>query len=189
MKKLLLIFITVFTFNTANTSVFGAQSYDDIIDRFYYVNEELTSYYFEKGEYKKVIEICKCFIELSLIIDDSDFTDDIYSIITQSYERLFGLDLNDSEDLKKLVKICPNDSFVLARLAFDYANYEEYDKALEYAKKALELDNKNVLAFIAIVGAYGEMGNIDKAKEYLEKILEMYPDFTFIKEEFESLYD
>ena len=54
------------------------------------------------------------------------------------------------------------------------AHYElaEYKKAIEYQKKAVEIDPEHAFAWLAMAGAYGQLGERIKVDECQEKAAE-----------------
>jgi tetratricopeptide (TPR) repeat protein len=72
-----------------------------------------------------------------------------------------------------IYKIFPEDS--LNRMATDYNNIGEYDKAIELLKKAIELNPDYVFAYRELGRAYLQQKRIDEALEVLQKVVRLKP--------------
>lgn len=57
----------------------------------------------------------------------------------------------------------------------------ELEKAFQYAKKALEIDPKNLHALDTMASIQMEMGNVDSAKNLYQKLVDLSPDDGFSK--------
>ncbi|RKZ31158.1 hypothetical protein DRQ33_07275 [bacterium] len=63
-------------------------------------------------------------------------------------------------------------NFVLGNL---YLQNEEYDKAKDYLRYALELDPDNYDAYISLINSYFESGEVDFAMDLLEEYVKRFP--------------
>jgi len=59
-----------------------------------------------------------------------------------------------------------------------YSTRQDYETAIEYFKKAIELKPDYAKAYYNMAGAYGNNRNYDKAIEYFEKTVELRPDYA-----------
>ena len=62
-------------------------------------------------------------------------------------------------------------------LSQNYIEMSDFDAAIEYARKATELDPKNAAAWNNLGNAFLSKGDSDKAIEYLSKATELNPKF------------
>jgi len=73
-------------------------------------------------------------------------------------------------------------------ISYDVMNYQnmgrahstkrDYEAAIEYFKKAIELKPDYAKAYYNMAGAYGNNQDYDKAIEYFEKTIELRPDYA-----------
>lgn len=68
-----------------------------------------------------------------------------------------------------------------------YAKLGNTAKAFENAQLALQLDETNIKALFRRGQAYLEMGDIDRARQDLEKVKEKLPNDPLVKKEIEKL--
>lgn len=90
------------------------------------------------------------------------------------------------KNVKQAVEMEPKNSFALSSLGITYFNTpEEYgggiDKAVEMLDKAIASDRGNVEAYIWLSRCYIKKGEIDKAKGFLRKALDVEPQNRWAK--------
>ena len=132
--------------------------------------------YEQNKDYKKAKEIYKKIIKI-----DNSFKD--------AYDRLAQIyyDEGNYKEAEKVIKDLLKNYFFFSKI--EKSKYYVYladilkqqgklKEGLNYLKKALEIDpnNPNINFYIAVY--YDEMGNWDKAREYLEKAIRLKPDFA-----------
>ena len=85
------------------------------------------------------------------------------------------------EDNEMAILYSPNDSikydFILNRGAY-YEMKRDFQKAYEDYVTVLKFDSVNQAALTNIATVLDELGKADKAIEYLEKVIRLYPDFV-----------
>lgn len=85
------------------------------------------------------------------------------------------------ELIEKAVRIAPDNAAYLDSYGWVFYRLEEYDKALEFLKKAVTLGNDPVI-FDHLGDAYRAVGDLDSARVWWRKALELEPDNEPIKE-------
>lgn len=87
------------------------------------------------------------------------------------------LTLNEHEGALQLIKyIKSNSQYYLEALnitAFCYLRLKKYEKELETAQKMLKIEQNNINALCYLSDAYFKIGNIQKAKEIADKIIDL----------------
>lgn len=79
--------------------------------------------------------------------------------------------------LKKTIELEPKNPYLYDNLADIYIMYNEYKKAEEVNKKAIELDKSFADAYYWIAGLYAyHIKDKDKAKYYFAKAIELQPE-------------
>ena len=77
---------------------------------------------------------------------------EVSSKVTEEYEELFNEILNESDlnkrikKYKELLEIFPDNDIILNNIGASYINLKEWDQALIYLNKSIELNNSNALA-------------------------------------------
>jgi tetratricopeptide (TPR) repeat protein len=94
------------------------------------------------------------------------------------FGNILGMQMKPEESLiyfDKSIRINPNNSNVWLGLGISHGqifskteNQDQLDKAIEYLKKSIQLDSKNVLAYGQLTGAYSFFIEKDSALKYLE---------------------
>jgi tetratricopeptide (TPR) repeat protein len=72
---------------------------------------------------------------------------------------------------QEALKINPKSKTALKDIGVTYANKKQYNKALEYFNKSLEIDPNDEECFQFISGMYKMVGDTIKARQYLEKAM------------------
>lgn len=72
--------------------------------------------------------------------------------------------------LKALAQAHPEVGLINRRIAEIYINQNDFETAIAYLEKALELDKEDVTAKIWLGLGYFEIGNEEKAKTYLKSL-------------------
>ncbi len=57
-----------------------------------------------------------------------------------------------------------------------HENFQEQRKVIEYYKKVISVDPKNYYAWCEMALAYNMLGELEKAKDCLQKALELNPE-------------
>ncbi|MDC1203390.1 tetratricopeptide repeat protein [Crocinitomicaceae bacterium] len=82
-------------------------------------------------------------------------------------------------DLEKSISLNPSDIYNYIWLGELYYEIEDYAKSIEISLKGLEVDKNDIsgleLLYETISDSYYDMGNIDKALEYIDKHLSLSP--------------
>jgi len=79
--------------------------------------------------------------------------------------------------LEKAIQINPEMSELYSNLGLQYRHKEQHEKAIECFNKALQI--KPIPTTYAMMGGcYGELKQLEKAKKYIKKAIEMKPDFA-----------
>lgn len=71
----------------------------------------------------------------------------------------------------------------------DYLQKADFKTALSMFEKAIEADPNNTSAYLNASNCYINMGNMDKAKDYSEKVLTLLPDSAFAHFNLALAYD
>jgi tetratricopeptide (TPR) repeat protein len=66
------------------------------------------------------------------------------------------------------------------RKGLSLAKIEDYEEALKYFDKAIELDPNNLLAWISKANALTEWGNEEEAKACVEKVKAIDPNYPLL---------
>ncbi len=104
---------------------------------------------------------------------------EIQRIIAQSYFYL-GRDTKANLFLEKLTKQYPNDLQLSYFKAVNFIKRKQLDKALIYIQKCIEnpdLQQKHFLFYFLISKVYLQKNENQKALDFINKSLELYPDF------------
>lgn len=128
--------------------------------------------YHKKQEYEKAIKLYKQAIDL--MPESSMFAS--YNLIVG--DILFEMQKYDEaiKAYQDLVKSLPNHSQGWTQLGACYLFLKNYKKAAELLDKSIAMDSNDYLQFYYGGLAHSQLGNVRKAKEYLTKALEMYPE-------------
>ena len=94
------------------------------------------------------------------------------------FGNILGMQMKPEESLTyfdKSIKINPNNSNVWLGLGISHGqiffktkNQDQLDKTIEYLKKSIQLDSKNVLAYAQLTASYSYFMEKDSALKYLE---------------------
>ncbi len=97
-----------------------------------------------------------------------------------------GQRLEYAKDLiEKAVQISPENAAYLDSYGWVFYRLEEYDKALEHLKKAVTLENDPVI-FDHLGDAYKATGDLDSARVWWRKALDLEPDNDTIKQKLDD---
>jgi len=144
----------------------------------------LSDYYFQKNDtlhtYQSLTEAQQLFHQLNQRINEANVTGDIgdyYSVFYQNYDKAISyynqslklLNANENKDLWM-------DGY--RKISLAYYHYEKYDKAFEFAQKAIKVTDTSNLAFVQInyyLLTYVYMGLKDfkKAEASFDKYVEL----------------
>ena len=142
----------------------------------YEIIRDLVFYLSEAGQFQDVITLCK-----DIQIVQMDFEIDIWNVLGYAYLRTGDLE-KAKETYIKAVSIDDEDSTVLGNFGkvhlsiFQKTNdLYSHKKALEFLKKAVEIDPANASAFDSLGIAYLLAGDLDNAIFYWEKVFKLSP--------------
>ena len=80
---------------------------------------------------------------------------------------------NRLDVLRQLVERNPKDSFALYGLAMEYAQREEYEKAIEQFRTLSEVNPNYSYAYFHAGRVLAKMGRIEEARQWYEKGIEV----------------
>jgi tetratricopeptide (TPR) repeat protein len=81
--------------------------------------------------------------------------------------------------LKKAIRLNPiAPSWYLYNLAASYCSIGQYEKAIEWAKKAVQSPDSNIFSHIILTECYGMAGRKEEAKAEAKKVLKVDPNFS-----------
>lgn len=78
---------------------------------------------------------------------------------------------------KSAIEVCPN-SKMYANFGQVYAARKSYKLALKYNLIAHRMDSANVFTIVHLGNAYRHLGDIDSSIEFLERSVELAPEFA-----------
>jgi len=81
-----------------------------------------------------------------------------------------------------------NDNKGYFEYGFAYYQFKEFDKAIDYFKKALEKNPKDITSLKNTANSYKELGEYEKSEEYFKKIVEIDSTRADIYIEIATLY-
>lgn len=113
--------------------------------------------YFERGEYQKAIESYNKYIHL--------YPEHLKSIYNRgrAYEEI-GEYEKALEDFRHVLRKNPENISAILSLANDfYVRKKDYENTIFYADKALDLNEKNALAYVLRGRANQKLGNVNQA--------------------------
>ena len=111
---------------------------------------------------------------LTSIVDSSSTNKDTrYYYELGNHYASEGDYIKAAESFTKSIELGNNNEDASVNLANCYGMLKQYDKALSVANQLLLRNPKNKLALKNISVIYNLMGDINKSKEYLEKIREI----------------
>jgi len=100
----------------------------------------------------------------------------VFSVITYSQSKVYKDPIKFWE---YAVESNPDKAMFHRRLGINYAQiHGQYDKGIEYAKKALEIDPKDANSFIDLGYYYTVKGNLSYAIKMTKKAIEIEPNLT-----------
>ena len=126
--------------------------------------ENLACEYYRKREYEKSIEL------FNECIEKGGNNDDSYLMIALSYVKLNQKD----KALNTLKKTKDKENYFFNHLRV-YEALEEYEKAIEYGDRLLELDSENTFALILMSNMYDEMDDSERSMFYLNELANIRP--------------
>ncbi len=92
-------------------------------------------------------------------------------MLNSAHQSLKALELYDS-----ILKIDPNRIDILLGSTFSYYNLNDLDKAEEYTKTILDLDQNNEEANFNLGAIAAARGNKEKAREYWNNVIKQFPN-------------
>lgn len=81
-------------------------------------------------------------------------------------------------DLNEALRIDDKTDFPLVSLGFYYAQIKDYNKSVEYYKKAIEKDSTKASNYFDTAASYAAMGDYDSAEKYNDMGLTYEPEFS-----------
>ncbi len=131
--------------------------------------ENLAFEYYNKKEYEKSIELFnKC-------IENGSTRDDSYMMIALSYVKL-----NNPEKALEIIKDTKDKENYLLNHFLVYKELEEYDKAIAYGDKLLELNPENTLALHHMSDIYDKLDDEERSLFYFTEMSTLYPEIKSI---------
>ena len=119
-------------------------------------------------EYKLAIKYKPDYAKAHLNLGDQYFNKTLYDEAIKEYE----IALNYNQDDLDMV-----DLYGILGLLYNHPK-ENYDKSIEYYKKALNIQPENEIIYINIGIVYDDKGDYSKAIEYYQKAIEINPDYA-----------
>ena len=127
--------------------------------------ENLACDYYNKKEYEKSIELFnKC-------IENGEARDDSYMMIALAYVKL-----NHPEKALEIIKETKDKENYLLNHFILFKELEEYDKAIEYGDKLLELNPENTLALHHMSDIYEELDDDERSMFYFNEMTNVIPE-------------
>ena len=143
---------------------------------------ELANFYKENEYYKESIKYYS--LALKVISQDHSLIPKILYRRGSSYERLGDWE-NAEKDLLDSLKILPNQPHVLNYLGYSWIDKGiNLDKGLEMIKKAVSLTENDGYIIDSLGWAYYAKKNYFKAKNFLEKAVELLPSDPIINDHY-----
>lgn len=92
------------------------------------------------------------------------------------YERLGAIDKAEA-DLRHILEVAPNDARALNALGYMLSNHSSrYEEALKYIKRALQAQPEDPAVMDSMGWVLYRLGNLDKARGYLQRAYQIFPD-------------
>lgn len=127
--------------------------------------ENLACDYYTKREYEKSIELFnKC-------IENGSDNDDSYLMIALAYLKLNQKD----KALNTLEKTKDKENYFFNHMRI-YEELKDYDNAIEFGERLLELDSENTFALILMSNMYDEMDDSERSIFYLNELSNIRPE-------------
>ncbi|MCK4358417.1 MAG: tetratricopeptide repeat protein [Candidatus Cloacimonetes bacterium] len=120
------------------------------------------------GEYKLAIKYKPDYAKAHLNLGGQYFNKTLYDEAIKEYEIALNY---TQDDLDKV------DLYGRLGLLYNHPK-ENYDKSIEYYKKALNIQPENEIIYINIGTVYDDKGDYSKAIEYYQKAIEINPDYA-----------
>lgn len=142
--------------------------------------ERLGVSYMRAGRYRDALDLWDSALEAHP--DDPVF-------LFHRGEALIGLAREDDaiESLKHATEEAPNLQVAFYTLAQVHAKREEWDQAASYAASAVEIERTDADARFLYATALSETGDADAAREQLEIVKSMIPEYPGIEEALDAL--
>jgi len=93
-----------------------------------------------------------------------------------SYSNTYDYD-KSIDYINKAICLKPENPSLYSNLGLQYRHLQQYEKAIECFNKSLSL-REDATAYAMLGGCYGEMKNLQKAKEMIYKALKINPNFA-----------
>ncbi len=141
--------------------------YPEMADQLFAAEGQLL---YEAGEYRAALAL------YDNALSEAPDEDDLLYGRSIVYEKLGRVD--DAEaDLRTMLAQDANDPRALNALGYLLTNHgTRYDEALEYIAQALESDPDNPAILDSMGWVQYRLGNLDRARHYLERAYQAYPD-------------
>ncbi|MGB5107570.1 MAG: tetratricopeptide repeat protein [Candidatus Zixiibacteriota bacterium] len=91
-------------------------------------------------------------------------------------------------NLKKAIELKPDEKGLWYRLALDLYNRTNYQEAIPWFEKRIEVDSTHFQSYQYIAFSYIKMSDNTKAVEYLEKMYKLKPDSPFVLKTLATTY-
>ena len=132
--------------------------------------EELAKLYFFNQEYDKCIELYKEFIK--------DYKETDWSNYFIAFSYLYNDDIDKAFDYLDRVKDEENH---LKFMRMAYQELEDYEKAIEYGDKLLEINPEDQSTLTAMTNAYSAIGDEDRSSFYFDELCNLEPHLSSFK--------
>jgi len=70
--------------------------------------------------------------------------------------------------LERLLKVYPDDSFARTKLAYEYFQYNLYDKVIEHCQAAIRNGDRTYYPYSYLASAYEALGQLEKARDVID---------------------
>jgi tetratricopeptide (TPR) repeat protein len=128
----------------------------------------------DKGKYQKAVEYLLASVKI-----DEDYAS-AYNELGYAYDKLDRISLA-LDNYLKAYNLNPKIATYAANVAsvyFAVSDYEDLDKALEYYKKSVDIDDKNAKSNYRIGWILNDKAKYIEAKSYLNRAVEIDPSYS-----------
>jgi len=156
----------------------------DLADELY---ETIVKIYFLRNEEEKAFEyalkIMVSRLDAEELAEKSADIAEIYHFELKNYEKAI-------EYYKKAIELEPDDATLHNNLGFAYIKRQDWDKALECAKKIIDLKEslEPAYAYHIMAISYAGKKEYDKSLEYYDKSIEYFKNFLTYESDVAEMY-
>ncbi len=143
---------------------------------------DIANFYKNSKKYEQAIKYYTLII--NKLEDDNEVTADLLYRRGGSYERLKDF-TNADNDLKKSLRIIPNEAYVLNYLAYSWLerNYK-INEAIEMLEKAYEQEENDPYIIDSVGWAYYLIKDYIKAEKFLKRAVQLMPDDPIVNDHY-----